>query len=261
MEYKEFAIKLAKQAGKIIKDNFTSNMKKEWKSDNTPVTETDLKINQLVIDAVKKHFPTHSIIAEEGSYKVDNSEYSWVCDPVDGTIPFSHGIPTCAFSLALVKNGAPILGVIYDPFIDRLFFAEKGKGAFLNNKKIHVSTTSDFDKSLIGLTAGKKDSLEIFEKLTDLKARVVGHWSIVYPGMLVATGDLIATIGRKLSVWDVAALKIIVEEAGGKVTSLLGEEQRYDGEIKGCLITNGEVHNKIVETIKGHPTYAKEGRY
>src|SRR3989344_508119 len=184
MEYREFAIKLAKQAGKIIKDNFTSNMKKEWKSDNTPVTETDLKINQLVIDAVKKHFPTHSIIAEEGSYKVDNSEYSWVCDPVDGTIPFSHGIPTCAFSLALVKNGAPILGVIYDPFIDRLFFAEKNKHAFLNDKMIKVSDKKDLENSVIGMSSFSKkvaNSPAIMEELVNKKARLLVLWSIVYP--------------------------------------------------------------------------------
>ena len=114
-------------------------MDKTIKKDGSPVTKTDLAINKLVIDRVKKYFPSHGVLGEEQSNYVEKADYVWVCDPVDGTIPFSRGMPTCMFSLGLTFKGKPILGVGYDPFIDRLIFAELGKGAFLNGKKIHVS--------------------------------------------------------------------------------------------------------------------------
>ena len=103
--YSIFALQLAKQAGQLIKENFKLGMKKEWKQDNSPVTETDHRINQMVLDAVAENFPEHSVNAEEGSAPVEGSTTSWICDPIDGTIPFSHGVPTCVFSLALTHHG------------------------------------------------------------------------------------------------------------------------------------------------------------
>ncbi len=253
MDYKEFAINLAKEAGEIIKKNFKLGMKKEWKSDNTPVTETDFKINRLVIDSVKKHFPTHSVLAEEGNNLQDGSEYTWVCDPLDGTIPFSHGIPTCVFSLALVKNGEPILGVIYDPFMDRMFFAEKDKGTFLNGAKVSVSKKKDLEKSVIGAGVAKRDVFGVNKAIFPLKeedAKVMNLLSICYMGMLVASGEFVAAIFSHTSAHDLAALKIIVEEAGGKVTDLFGKDQRYDRPIKGGLMSNGLVHKKILDIIE-----------
>lgn len=146
MEYKHFAINIAKKAGGIILENFKMGMKKEWKKDETPVTLTDRKINNMVSGAINKNFPDHSFILEEGGSTNKKSPYMWLCDPVDGTIPFSHGIPASVFVLALIKDGSPILGVIYDPFLDRMFFAEKGKGAFLNNKKMKVSNANNLKK-------------------------------------------------------------------------------------------------------------------
>lgn len=257
MEYKEFALDLAHQAGVIMKEYFSSGIEKEWKANNTPVTEADKKINQLVIDAIRKVFPTHGVIAEEGS-DVRESTYQWVCDPIDGTIPFSTAIPTCAFSLALVEEGEPILGVIYDPFMNRMFTAEKGKGAYMNNKKISVSHEATLERGCVGLN-GYKDfkiedktinAMELVNELVKEKTKIISLWSIVYPSMLIATGDIPAVIGRGGNVWDYAAIKILVEEAGGKVTDLLGKEQRYDRPVRGCLLTNGHLHDHMLEIIK-----------
>src|SRR6185369_6851970 len=101
MTHKEFALQMAQEAGGIIRSNFSMGMKKEWKEDVTPVTVSDLAINKDLIEGVKQHFPGHSVYGEEESALIDGAEYVWVCDPVDGTLPFSHGIPTCMFSLAL----------------------------------------------------------------------------------------------------------------------------------------------------------------
>ncbi|PIS05093.1 MAG: hypothetical protein COT81_02915 [Candidatus Buchananbacteria bacterium CG10_big_fil_rev_8_21_14_0_10_42_9] len=251
--YKTFSIDLARRAGKIMRENFALGMKKEWKGDGTPLTVTDTTINQIVIDAVRKEFPQHNILAEEGSDMGRDSEYTWVCDPVDGTIPFSHGVPTSTFSLALTKNGEAILGVAYDPFMNRMYFAEKGKGAFLNNEKIKVSQADNFASKIIGLGVWRNStftSLPLMGELEDRRAMVVSYLSMVYTGCMVASGEFVATIYVYKFPWDAAALKILVEEAGGKVTSLFGEEQRYDQDINGVLVTNGKVHNELLQLIK-----------
>ena len=254
MDYKTFALQLAQEAGKIIRKNFMLGMKKEWKEDNTPLTETDLAINKLVLDSIKKEFPSHSLIAEEESNFNENSEFVWVCDPLDGTIPFSHGIPTCVFSLALVKKGEVILGVVYDPFMDRMFFAEKGRGAFLNNKKIHVSDSKTIKSKLTCVVPRMKkapyDLSDFAKELMKREAIPINLMSITYMGALVANGEFIATAFPETHPHDTAALKVIVEEAGGKVTDLFGNEQRYDRDIKGHLITNGLIHKELVELIK-----------
>lgn len=253
MQYKNFAINLALEAGKIIKTNFTLGMKKEWKTDNTPLTETDLAINKLIITSVKKEFPEHSILAEEGDDFSEKSEFVWVCDPVDGTIPFSHGVPTCVFSLALVYNGESILGVVYDPFLDRLFLAEKGKGAFMNNKKISVSLNKTIKNSLFGICYWKEAQFDfsvLIETLKKQEAKIMDVNSIAYVGALVSNGEFAGTIFPGNKPHDTAALKIIVEEAGGKVTNIFGDEQRYDREIKGHLITNGFLHKELLDIIK-----------
>lgn len=250
----QFAINLAKEAGKIIKDNFVLGMEKEWKEDNTPVTITDHKINQLVIDEVKKYWPSYSILAEEKSQLDGDGEFVWVCDPVDGTIPFSHGIPTCVFSLALVKNGEPILGVVFDPFMDRMYFAEKGKGAYLNDKRIYVSKNAIIRNSVLGIPNWRDATYNLYELVKDLginhRGLIINLASIIYMSVMVASGEFIAAVFPGDKAHDAAAVKIIVEEAGGKVTDIFGNGQRYDQDTNGFLATNGIVHNELLEIIK-----------
>ena len=251
-DFRKFALELAQQAGGLIRSNFKLGMKKEWKADSSPVTETDLAINKLLIEGVKKHFPAHSVLGEEESAMVEGSEYTWVCDPVDGTIPFSHGVPTCVFSLALAHNGDPVLGVIYDPFMDRLLWAEKGKGAFMNNDPIHVNDAASPDRTVIGMpiwVRSKYKLIELQAELMERGATVMGLQSVVYMALLTATGEFCATSFGGATAHDGAAVKIIVEEAGGKVTDLFGNEQRWDQPIKGYIASNGKVHAELVKAI------------
>lgn len=256
IEYNKFAEDMAHRAGNIIRDNFSLNMAKNWKGDNTPVTESDLAINTLLLKGVKDNFPEHSVLSEEESYKINNSEYVWVCDPIDGTIPFSHGIPICTFSLALTRNGESILGVIYDPFADRLFVAEKGKGAFLNNQKIHVSDV-DRLKNSVGNCEFWQNSKYKVDKLavhlsTEEDVKLLKLSSFIYSSVLVAAGELSFGIYPGKYAHDAAAVKIIVEEAGGKMTDVFGNEQRYDEEINGAIVSNGVLHEKLVVLSKEH---------
>ena len=246
--YKQFAVSLAKEAGEIMKKYFGLDTKTEWKADNSPLTEADTLINTMVIEKVKERFPDHSILGEEGSFKVEGSTFTWVCDPIDGTLPFSVGMPICTFSLALVDDGEVILGVIYDPFCDRLFTAEKGQGAFLNDKPIKVSSKDTLVQAHIN-----NDSKELAEatlELRDLKAKITRLYCVTYPGVLVACGKFEAVMFGGPTTWDIAAQKIIVEEAGGKVTDQDGNEQRYDQPINGALVSNGLLHETLLEMIK-----------
>ena len=253
MTHKDFAISLARKAGGIIRENFLLGMKKEWKADNTPLTATDLRINQMAIDEINREFPGHSVLAEEGSALVENAEYTWVCDPVDGTIPFSHGLPLSTFGLALVKDGQPILGVVYDPFMDRMYFAEKGKGAYLNDKLIHVSTANVLKNTVCGFegsSSSKYTAVPVMVELFKEGAKPFKIYSFMYVSMMVACGEFVGSYYPWDKAHDGATVKIIVEEAGGKVTDIDGNEQRYDQPIKGCLASNGILHDKFLEVIR-----------
>lgn len=253
-DYKEFAIKIARQAGSIIKENFVLGMDHVIKSDNTPVTETDIKINTLLLKSVKENFPEHNVLAEEESDMSQQSEFVWVCDPVDGTIPFSHGLPISTFSLALVKNGESILGVIYDPFQDYLFFAEKGKGAYLNDKKISVSKADTFYGAVANCefyNTAIYDTSKLAVYLQMIKGvQAMRLSSFIFSVALVAVGEMAFAVYPGKFAHDAAAGKVIIEEAGGKATDLFGKEQKYDREINGFLVSNGLLHEEVTKIIK-----------
>lgn len=252
----ELAKSIAHEAGQIMRKNFTENMNfpmdTEWKDDNTPVTTTDLVINALVLEKVSQYFPEHSILSEEGSLE-KQSDYVWVCDPVDGTVAFAKHIPTSVFSIALTYKGEVILGVVLDPFLDRLFYAEKGKGAFLNDEPIRVSKAQNLENQVVGiyLWSDKVPSIgKISERLLEQKARLLDVCSTTYMGCLVASGEFVSTITIGKKPHDSASLKIIIEEAGGKVTSILGTDQLYNQEVNGHISSNGFLHKQLVEIIK-----------
>lgn len=254
-EYLEFAKSIALRAGEIMIHYFDLGEKGREKADKTLVTKADEEINQLVISEVAKKFPSHGVFGEEASSK-NNSSKLWSCDPVDGTTQFAKGIPVAVFSLAYVENGVPLVGVVYDPFTKRLYFASKGSGAFLNNKTIRVSKKVLNYQAMIDLEWWPEAEYELYLPLHNLtmetSAYVLAIGSVTQATMKVASGDYEGCIfaGTKGKSVDLAAAKVIVEEAGGKVTNLFGDDQRYDGDIKGGIISNGLVHDGIVSYVK-----------
>lgn len=249
-----FAKELAKAAGDIMRRYFRSEDNgTELKSDKTLVTLADTEINSLVIARVKEQFPNHSVHGEEEKLHVEKAEYTWVCDPVDGTMPFAKGIPISSFSLALVnRNGESEVGVVYDPFQDRLFEAVKGGGAYLNSKKIHVSNKVDMDTAYIDeeLWINETEGISFDDPkdvLAKEGAKVTTQCSAVIMGCFVAMGVYDALLFGQSKPEDIAALAVIVTEAGGKVTDLLGREQRYDQRICGAVVSNGFLHPKLVD--------------
>ena len=253
--YVKLARSIALEAGKIIRTHFDTNVAKRTKNDLTPVTIADEQINAMVIRRIGEVYPDHAVIGEEGT-NGKTSRLAWVCDPLDGTIPYTKTIPVSVFSLALVDEGKPILGVVYDPFTNRLYMAEKGKGAYVNDKPIHVNAQKS-EKGSMMLIEWWSDSLydvdtAMHHMSKDTKVYVLHLGSIVQSGCLVASGQVIATIfpGTKGKFIDMAAIKIIVEEAGGSVTDLYGNDQRYDRDIKGAVVSNGIVHKEVLAYLK-----------
>jgi myo-inositol-1(or 4)-monophosphatase len=246
------ALDLAKKAGAIMRTNFDIGMKKEWKGDHTPITQTDLDINDLVLKEIKHAYPDHSILAEEGDDFSESHEYVWICDPVDGTHNFSHGIPTATFALALTHKGQPLLSVIYDPFLDRMFSAEKGKGAQLNGKPIHVSESATIKRSLIGMgkMKGVRNLFPAMATLYEYGPRLMTGLSIHYMCALVACGEFSASFFGGTSAHDMTAGKLLVEEAGGRATDLFGAiPERFDRDMEGQLCSNGILHQELLDIL------------
>lgn len=252
-EYLDFAKDIAKHAGSIMLKFFNQDNGASYKGDKTIVTLADTEINSYLINQVKEKYPEHCVDGEEEQF--GNSNYVWVCDPVDGTAMYARHIPVAVFSLALVIDGVPVIGVVYDPFTYSLYTAIKGQGAFKNNERINVNDYNLDDIKTVChcdmWSKAKYNVCKVFEELRK-KTRLNDIGSITRASCCVATGDYSLTIftGTKHKHCDIAAVKVIVEEAGGKVTDLFGDEQRYDKSIKGALVSNGKVHNEVVEVIK-----------
>ena len=250
-DYLELAKDVAKYAGKIMLKYF--NQDNGEKIDKTIVTLADTEINSYLVKRVKEKYPNHAVDGEEEQF--GKSNYKWVCDPVDGTAMYARHIPVAVFSLALVVDGEPILGVVYDPFTNNMYSAVKGEGAYKNNQKMKVNTIElDNMKSVSNFDMWPEAEYNIFEPIKKLGEKTYFIGIVVRACMCVANGEFNLAIfpGTKHKNCDIAAAKVIVEEAGGKVTNIFGKEQRYDQSIKGAIISNGLVHNEVVDVIKNY---------
>jgi myo-inositol-1(or 4)-monophosphatase len=222
---------------------------------NNPVTEADLAAEKVIIDIIKTDFPDHFILSEEaGEIKMD-SEYKWIIDPIDGTINFANGIPICCVSIGVERAGEIILGAVYNPFINEFFFAQRGFGATLNDKKIQVSRQPDLNKACLvtGFPYTYLDTpngpLEIFSKLIRKGIPVRRLGSAAMDLCWVAAGRFDGFYEHKLQAWDSAAGFLIVEEAGGKITDYKGDY--YSLYQPHILATNGKIHEALLHCING----------
>lgn len=259
-EYLAFALKLSKRAGREMLKRFNPlGCPAKSKKDQSAITVVDTFLNQLVIDAVHAKFPLHDILSEEGSSLGNSSDYVWVCDPLDGTRQFSMGTANFAFSIALTYRGKPIIGVIFEPYTKKLFHAVVGHGARLNGKLINVSKKNKLSDSLCFFTSSIRSTYNILGFIPILIAhakRVYNFACCTVESDLVASGLAEAVVYANNSAHDFAAVKVIVEEAGGKVTDLWGHEQRYDKPLKGVIVSNSHVHKQLISLL--HNTLEKQ---
>ncbi len=252
-----WAEKFARQAGAVMRQYFAyADKGVETKKDHTPVTIADKKINDLLIERVTQDFPQHGVLGEEASYHPERNQL-WVCDPIDGTKGFILGLPTAMFSLAFVVDGQPEAAVMYDPFLDRLFSAVTGKGAYCNGQPVHVSQKQSLRGAEVGTITSYRAILKrkaVHDALDAAGADLLFTHGNVFKGSLVAQGSIDGYIFPGRSAHDIAAEKLIIEEAGGRVTDLDGHEQRYDGKIRGVIISNGYIHDELVRAVAAYGT-------
>lgn len=248
-----FAIRAAKDAGRLLRDRVGTRIDIDHKGSIDLVTDVDLASEKLIREAISTYYPRHEILGEEGGLSESDSEYRWVVDPLDGTTNYAHGYPTFCVSIALECKGEVVVGVVYDPMRDELFSAERGGGAALNNRPIHVSKTAELMQGLLstGFPYDIKSS-----KLTNLD-----HWANFAMNAQALRRDGAAALdlcyvacGRfdgfwelNLAPWDTAAGALIVTEAGGRVTNFTdGPFSNYKPEI---VASNGLIHDRMLEVL------------
>lgn len=240
----------AREAGALLLQYLDKNVDVEYKSAFNIVTAADRAVEDLVVGKIRSHFPSHSIVAEEGSNLDQGSEYVWHIDPLDGTTNFAHSNPTFCCSIGLEKNGEGIVGVVYDPNRDEFFSAEAGSGAYLNNKRLKASSIDRLENGLFAT------GFPPTNRLDNPNVHFFHHFSVMTHGCRrtgsaaidicsVAAGRLEGFWEIGLRSWDVSGGAVVLNEAGGRVTDMDGG--RYDSGDQHVLCTNGLVHDQMIE--------------
>jgi myo-inositol-1(or 4)-monophosphatase len=247
-------IYISKETGDYIRSKFLREFQLEFKSNESDlVTEVDMTSEKMISDFLRKKYPTHGIIAEEGGTTKNSSDYNWVIDPLDGTVNFAHGLPIFAISIGIQKNGETIAGVIYDVMQNVLYTAELGNGAYENDNKIKVNDNSNLRRSLLvtgfpyNVAENPENALEKFVALTKASRGIRRLGSAAIDFCYVAKGVFDGFWEVHLKPWDMCAGKLIVEEAGGLVTDFKGN--KIDIFSKKILASNGKVHNAMIEVL------------
>src|SRR5512140_4020817 len=226
-EYVPRLSEIAREAGALLLTFFKRRIGFTYKGDVDLVTEADRAAEKLIVEHIKNFWPDHEIIGEEGTRKTGGSEFRWYVDPLDGTTNFAHGYPVFCVSLGLARNDELVAGVLYDPTRDELFTAEKGKGAQLNGKPMHVSTTTTLSESILGTgfpshKRHKNPNIHFYHQITLRSHGVRRAGSAALDLCYVACGRYDGFWEWKLKPWDTAAAALIVREAGGTVTDFRG---------------------------------------
>ncbi|KAL2495590.1 Inositol-phosphate phosphatase [Forsythia ovata] len=235
-EFLAQAVDAAKNAGEIIRSGFHQTKRVEHKGEVDLVTETDKRCEEVIFNFLKQHYPNHKFIGEETTAACGASELTdeptWIVDPVDGTTNFVHGYPFVCVSIGLTIGRIPTVGVVYNPIMDELFTAVRGKGAFLNGKPIKVSSQSELVKSLLATEVGTKRDKSTLDACTNRinsllfkvrSLRMSGSCALNLCGIACGRLDLFYELGFG-GPWDIAAGAVIVTEAGGVLFDPSGKE-------------------------------------
>ena len=252
-----FAIQTARDAGRLLAERYGRTLQITNKSELDLVTESDVASERLIIDRIKTYYPRHAILAEESgvSDPVDRemqSDWRWIIDPLDGTTNYAHGYPCFCVSIGLANKGRLELGVVYDPRRDEMFTAERGQGASLNGRRIHVSPTPNLASALLctGFPYDVRERDEFARHFANfiMNAQAVRRdGSAALDLAYVACGRFDGFWEEGLHPWDVAAAVLMIEEAGGRVS-------HYDGSAFNIfdppiLASNGLVHDQMMQVL------------
>jgi len=248
--YLETAIDIAREAGAMLATYFERRVGFELKGDFDLVTVADRASERLVVERLRQHFPSHSIVAEEGGGHQGSSGYCWYVDPLDGTTNFAHGYPIYNVTMGLEQDGEMLVGVVFDPTRQEMFSAERGAGAYLNNRRIHVSAAQRLEDSLVstGFPSRKRHlnvNIHFYHQMAMATHGVRRGGSAAIDLAYVACGRLEAFWEFGLNPWDMAAGVLLVAEAGGRCTDMKGGPYSLTG--PHLLTDNSHIHQETVD--------------
>ena len=249
---KSLIIKAAKDAGKLLMKHYGKVRYVKEKDKTSYFTNVDLASEQLIISAIRKKFPEHNIISEESGNAKKASDYTWYIDPLDGTHNYIKKLPLFGTSIGLEHKGKVILGVISLPYFNELYFAESGKGAFLNGRRISVSGQKNLKRAFVvtdlALRYHPEGKIRMIKKMKGniYDLRVLG--CAVYDYSMVARGSADAYVTNYTNSWDMAAGALIVEEAKGKVTDFKGN--KWKTSMSSFVSSNGRIHEQLLKILR-----------
>jgi len=254
-EYLKIAIQAVESSGKILIEYFEKlhDFKQKNKNIRDLVTEVDVLSENNIKKIIENDFPEHSINGEETGLMKKESEYCWHIDPIDGTVNYSQGIPLCAVSVGLQYNKEIIAGAIYNPFTEELFFASKGKGAFLNGKPIFVSSKNKLREGLFvaafssDIEKEKSKEYNIFGKINNTTRGVLRLGSAALALAYLACGRIDGFWAHDLYPWDVAGGLALINEAGGQLSNGKGKE--YSLKSKVLIASNPRIHGQLIDKL------------
>ncbi len=252
MKETKVAVKVAEEAGKILMSHFGKSLKirNKGSSRRDLVTQVDMESNKKIISILKKAFPDYGIFSEETPEEKSDSGFRWIIDPLDGTHNFIYGLPLFGVSVALERKGKVVLGVINLPYEKKMFVAERGKGSFMNGKRIRVSKRG-IEEAMVVFGAGKKNDAERTVKImSGIRKGVFGVRGLgaaTVQHAYVAMGKVDIYIDMENKPWDNAAGFLLVEEAGGRVSDFSGKP--WDVNTIPFVVSNGRVHEEILRIV------------
>ena len=254
---KDKLVSIIKEAGEILKDGYFSNKDVTFKATKDLVTKYDVAVENFLKQKFEEEFKDFNVIAEESDNTNKQFENSIIVDPIDGTTNFVNKVPHTCISVGVYKDKKPYIGVVYNPILDELYWAIKGKGAYLNEQKICVSDENVFQKSLLATgfpysNATNQDDLnDVIKKMKDILPRcqdIRRLGSAAIDLCFVARGTYEGYYEMNLKAWDVSAGIIILQEAGGKVSTLDGSDYTLF-EDKYIVATNGLIHEELISNL------------
>lgn len=257
------AIEAAKEAGRFLKQSVGKVRTIETKKgeERNLVSEIDRGSEERIIGIIKRRYPSHAFLAEESGGMESAAEYKWIIDPLDGTTNFLHGVPIFSVTIALERKGEIVAGVIYDPNLDELFSAEKGSGAYLNGKRLHVSQKEKLIDSLLvtgfpyDIAQNPDAAVERFVHFLLSAGGVRRLGSAALDLAYVASGRFDGFWEVYLNPWDMAAGVLLIQEAGGRVSDFAGQGPNIY--TKQVLASNGLVHEAMLEALRRADAHAR----
>jgi len=253
--YKAVLLDTIRAAGQVLLEGIGENFQISHKSSlNDLVTEVDKRSEAVILDKIRNQFPDHAILSEEAGASEYSGTFRWIIDPLDGTVNFAHRLPICSVSIALEKEGEVVMGAVYNPFLNELFFAEKGHGAYLNDKPIRVSAQDQIRQAF--LVTGfpyqwrdmPHDPVQVFGYFIKQGVPVRRLGSAAIDLCWVACGRFDGYWEHHIHAWDVAAGGLIVREAGGQVTDFEGQPYRLSS--SKLIASNGRIHEGLLHAVQ-----------